>query len=42
MMGGYFGGGPVFGGGFGMGGEMYEEGLEDAMEGDFGGGDFGE
>src|SRR5918998_97594 len=38
-MGGFFGGGPMFGGyGFGEG---YEEGLEEGFEGDFGGGDFG-
>jgi hypothetical protein len=39
----FFGGGPVFGGyGFGEGYEEgYEEGLEEGFEGDFGGGDFG-
>ncbi len=42
-MGGFFGGGPMFGGyGFGEGYEEgYEEGLEEGFEGDFGGGDFG-
>ncbi len=42
-MGGFFGGGPMFMGGFGggYGDEMYEEGYEEAVE-DFGGGDFGE
>jgi hypothetical protein len=41
-MGGFFGGGPMFGGyGFGEGYEEgYEEGLEEGFEGDFGGGDF--
>jgi hypothetical protein len=35
VMGGFFGGGPMFGGyGFGEG---YEEGLEEGFEGDFGG-----
>jgi hypothetical protein len=43
VMGGFFGGGPMFGGyGFGEGYEEgYEEGLEEGFEGDFGGGDFG-
>ena len=43
MMGGYFGGGPMFGagGGYGMGGEMYEEGYEEGME-DAMGGDMGD
>jgi len=42
-MGGFFGGGPMFGGyGFGEGYEEgYEEGLQEGIEGDFGGGDFG-
>lgn len=48
VMGGFFGGGPIFMGGFGGEG-MYEEGYEEGfaegmgegMEGDFGGGDFG-
>ena len=42
VMGGFFGGGPMFGGyGFGEGYEEgYEEGLEEGFEGDFGGGDF--
>src|ERR671921_1990045 len=42
-MGGFFGGGPMFGGyGFGEGDEEgYEEGLQEGFEGDFGGGDFG-
>ena len=42
-MGGFFGGGPMFGGySFGEGYEEgYEEGLEEGFEGDFGGGDFG-
>ncbi len=42
-MGGFFGGGPMFGGyGFGEGYEEgYEEGLEEGFEGDLGGGDFG-
>jgi hypothetical protein len=43
VMGGFFGGGPMFGGySFGEGYEEgYEEGLEEGSEGDFGGGDFG-
>ncbi len=43
VMGGFFGGGPMFGGyGFEEGYEEgYEEGLEEGFEGDFGGGDFG-
>jgi hypothetical protein len=43
LMGGFFGGGPMFGGyGFGEGYEEgYEEGLEEGFEYDFGGGDFG-
>ncbi len=43
VMGGFFGGGPMFGGyGFGEGYEEgYEEGLEEGFGGDFGGGDFG-
>jgi hypothetical protein len=42
-MGGFFGGGPIFGGyGFGEGYEEgYAEGLQEGFEGDFGGGDFG-
>ena len=43
IMGGFFGGGPMFGG-YGLGEgyeEGYEEGLEEGYEGDFGGGDFG-
>jgi hypothetical protein len=41
-MGGFFGGGPIFGGyGFGEGYEEgYEEGLQEGNEGDFGGGGF--
>ena len=44
--GGFFGAGPIFGGGFGgypgeMYEESYEEGYEEAVE-DFGGGDFGD
>jgi len=37
-MGGFFGGGPMFGD-YGYE-EGYEEGLQEGFEGDFGGGDF--